>query len=86
MLQQDQYTIQKLHGFGAVVVAHLVERLLPVPKVCGSNPVIGKRSLDGCYGYAWMWKIGQFTVNCVEKPKIKEKEAGNGPFLKNVLF
>ena len=27
---------------GAVVVAQLVERLLPIPEVCGSNPVIGK--------------------------------------------
>ena len=42
MLQQDQYTIQKLHGFGAVVVAHLVERLLPTPMICGSIPVISK--------------------------------------------
>ena len=25
-----------------VVVAQLVERSLPIPKVCGSNPVIGK--------------------------------------------
>ena len=27
---------------GAVVVAQLVERLLPIPEVRGSNPVIGK--------------------------------------------
>ena len=26
----------------AVVVAQLVEPLLPIPEVCGSNPVIGK--------------------------------------------
>jgi len=25
-----------------VVVAQLVERSLPIPEVCGSNPVIGK--------------------------------------------
>ena len=28
--------------FVAVVVAQLVERLLPIPEVRGSNPVIGK--------------------------------------------
>ena len=28
---------------GAVVVAQLVERSLPIPKVHGSNPVIGKK-------------------------------------------
>ena len=27
--------------------------------------------------------IVHFTVNCVERTKIKEKEAGNGPFFKN---
>ena len=26
----------------AVVVAQLVEQLLPIPEVCGLNPVIGK--------------------------------------------
>ena len=53
----------------AVVVAQLVEWLLPIPEVHGSNPVIGK--------------IFQhlFTVNCIEKTKIKKKGAGNGPFL-----
>ena len=30
----------------AVVVAQLVERLLPVPEVRGSNPVIGKNLLN----------------------------------------
>ena len=29
--------------FGAVVVAQLVERSLPIPEVRGSNPVIGKK-------------------------------------------
>ena len=28
-----------------VVVAQLVERSLPIPEVCGSNPVIGKNLL-----------------------------------------
>ena len=30
----------------AVVVAQLVERLLPIPEVCGSNPVIGKNYIE----------------------------------------
>ena len=46
---------------GAVVVAQLVERLLPIPEVRGSNPVIGKNL------------YGTFTVNCIEKTKIKKK-------------
>ena len=29
---------------GAVVVAQLVERSLPIPEVHGSNPIIGKSS------------------------------------------
>ena len=29
--------------FGAVVVAQLVERSLPMPEVRGSNPVTGKK-------------------------------------------
>ena len=52
---------------GAVVVAQLAERSLPVPYLRGSNPVIGKKL---------------FPVNCIEKTKIKEKEAGNGQFKK----
>ena len=32
----------KKPSFGAVVVAQLVERSLPIPEVRGSNPVIGK--------------------------------------------
>ena len=52
----------------AVVVPQLVERSLPTPEVHGSNPVIGK-------------KIHlMFSVNCIEKTKIKKKEAGIGPF------
>ena len=34
----------------AVVVAQLVERLLSIPDVCGSNPVIGKK-LFWAYDY-----------------------------------
>ena len=50
-----------------MVVAQLVERLLPIPEVHGSNPVIGKNLYL------------TITVNCIEKSKIKKKEAGNGP-------
>ena len=44
-----------------MVVTQLVERLLPTPEVRGSNPVIGKKLY--C----------MFTVNCIEKTKIKKK-------------
>ena len=57
-------------GVWAVDVAQLLERSLPTPEVRSSNPAIGKLS------------YGMFTVNCIEKTKIKEKDAGNGPFLK----
>ena len=52
-------------------MAQLVEWSLPIPKVHGSNPVIGKIYFERL-----------FIVNCIEKTKIKKKEAGNGPFLK----
>ena len=44
-----------------VVVAQLVERSLPIPEVHGSNPVIRKN----------LYRT--FTVNCIEKTKIKKK-------------
>ena len=56
----DVFTLSLFVG-GAVVVAQLVERLLPIPEVHGSNPVIGKKIY--C----------TFTVNCIEKTKIKKK-------------
>ena len=57
----------------AVVVAQLVEPLLPIQEVCGLNPVIGKIYIEHL-----------FTVNCIEKTKIKKKEASrNCNFLKN---
>ena len=58
----------------AVVVAQLVERSLPTPEIRGSNPVIGKLLYQtfNCLS----------TVSCIEKTKLKKKEAGNGPFLK----
>ena len=46
----------------AVVVAQLVERMLSIPEVRGSNPFIGKIYIEQL-----------FTVNCVEKTKIKKK-------------
>ena len=57
-----------------VVVAQLVEQSLPIPKVRGSFPVIGKNLF-----IFWTFVYCQL---CVEKTKIKKKEAGNGPFLK----
>ena len=53
-----------------MIVAQLVERLLPIPEVRGSSPVIGKK----------LYRI--FTVNCVEKTKIKKKRPGMAHFLK----
>ena len=59
-----------------MVVAHLVEWLLPQPEVHGSKPAISKIYIEYL-----------LTVSCefVEKMKIKEKEVGNGPFLNNNL-
>ena len=56
----------------AVVVAQLVEWLLPSPEVYGSSPVIGKHLY---------WT---FTVNCIEKMKIKKKRPGMAHFLKKL--
>ena len=50
-----------------VLVAQLVEQLLPILEVCSSNPVIGKN-------LNWT-----FTVNCIEKTKIKEKRGREWP-------
>ena len=51
-------------------VAELVERSLPIPEVCGSNPVIGKK--------LFIWNICLLSRN----DENKEKEAGDGPFFK----
>ena len=48
--------------FRAAGVAQLVEWLLPIPEVCGLNPVIGKIYIAHLY-----------TVICIEKTKIKQK-------------
>ena len=56
-----------------MVVAQLVERLLPIPEVRGSNPVIGKIILNiYCQLY---WKVEN-----------KEKEAENDAFQNIVMF
>ena len=44
-------------------MAQLVERSFPIPVVYGLNPVIGK--------YLNIEHL--FTVNCIEKTKIKKK-------------
>ena len=59
----------------AVVVAQVVEQPLPIPEVRGSNPLIGKN----------LYIEQLFNVKCIEKTKIKEKEAGNGPLEKTFL-
>ena len=55
-----------------VVVAQLVERSLPISEVRGSNPVIGKNLFI-------YWTFVYYQL-CIEKTKIKKKEAGVGPF------
>ena len=44
-------------------MAQLVEQWLPTPEVCSSKPVIGTFLIEHL-----------FTVNSIEKPKIKEKK------------
>ena len=57
-----------------VVVAQLVERLLPIPQVRGSNPVIGKK--------LFKLNISLLLSTVYWRDENKEKEAGNGPFFK----
>ena len=64
-------TTHNLATIRAVDMAQLVWRPIPISEVRGSNPVIGKN----------LHIEHLFTVNCIEKTKIKEKEVGNGPFL-----
>ena len=61
----------------AVVVAQLVEWLLPIPEVRSSNPVIG----NNLFIY-WTFVYCQLSI---EKMKIKKKEAGNGPIFKTMI-
>ena len=64
----------KKNYFMAVVVPQLVERLLPNPEVPGSNLVISKN----------LYRT--FTVNSIEKAKIKKKRPGMAHFLEKVLL
>ena len=52
-----------------MVVTQLVEHSLPIPEVGSSNPVIG------------IHLYWTFTVNCIEKTKIKKKRPGMAHFL-----
>ena len=54
----------------AVDVAQLVERSPPTPEICSSNTVIWQTFFEHL-----------FTVNCVEKTKIKKKRPGMANFL-----
>ena len=66
----------KYQIFWAVFVGQLVERSLPLPEVRGSKPVIGKN--------LFMLNICLLsTVYWIDENK--EKEAGNGPFLKKKI-
>ena len=58
-----------------VVVAQLAERSLMIPEDLGSNPVIGNFYLN-IY----------LPLTVCRKDKNKEKEAGNGPFLKKEAY
>ena len=59
-----------------VVVAQLAERSLPIPEVRGSNPDNGK---------FYRTFIIYCQLYCIEKTKIKEKEARNGPVFKKTV-
>ena len=61
---------------GEVVVAQLVERLLPIPEVRSSNPVIGKIYIEHF--------VYLFTINSIEKTKINKKRPGRAHFKKSI--
>ena len=75
----DPVTMTKSNLTWAEVVTQLVEQSLPIPEVCSSNPVIGKKYLYWTFVYCQL---------CIEKMKINKKEAGDGPFFKksNLTF
>ena len=54
----------------AVIVVQLAEQSLPTPEIRRLSPVIGK-TFNTCHLY--------FNI---ERTKINEREAGNGPFKK----
>ena len=68
MLQQNRQKYNVLNpnnNQNIVVVAQLTVWSLPIPEVCGFNPVVGKK-IEHIY--------------CFEKMKIKKKVARNGQF------
>ena len=73
----SKYWLLRVLANWAVVVAQLVEWLLPIPEVRGSNPVIGKNLLISniCLLSTVYWK-----------DENKEKEAGDGPFKKGACY
>ena len=56
-------------------MAQLVERLLSIPEVCSSTPVIGKIYVEHLF-------VNLFIINCIEKMKIYKKNQGMAHFLK----
>ena len=58
----------------AVIVAQLVEWLVPIPEVGGSNPVISKLYFS------------HILSTVLKKTKIKKNEAGNGSFKNGLLL
>ena len=67
---QRQSHRAKVKQTRAVVVAQLADRLLLIPKVHGSNPVIGKN--------LYIEHLFIYCQLCL-KDENKEKEAGYGP-------
>ena len=63
--EMNKWPVIKFLEAGAVLVAQLVEQLLPVPEIRGSNSNIGKVLSTNC-------KLNRKDEN-------KEKEAVNGP-------
>ena len=51
-------------------VTQMVELSLPIPEVHSSNPVIGKFYIEHL-----------FTVNCIERTKVKKKRPGMAIFI-----
>ena len=71
------YSIFDGNHVWAVVVAQLVEQSLPIPEVCGSNPVISKN--------LYLYWTFLFTVNWVlKRRKIKKKRPGVAHLKKHV--
>ena len=56
-------------------MVQLVELSVPIPEVRGSNTAIGKISIEH-------W----FTINCIEKTKIKKKRAGIAQFCNSKIL